>query len=87
MLQRTRHYYTYDADKEEYVDNEITVPMIFIQEGDNFNTFAADFLADNQTVVSVALEEDSLNKILDDYDTYIDIFIENKELTYEKLLI
>jgi hypothetical protein len=77
---RTRHYYTYDADKEEYVDNEITVPMMFIQEGDNFNTFAADFLADNQTVVSVALEEDSLNKILDDYDTYIDIFIENKEL-------
>ena len=53
---------------------------MFIQEGDNFNTFAADFLTDNQTVVSVALEEDSLNKILDDYDTYIDIFIENKEL-------
>ena len=77
---RTRHYYTYDSDKEEYVDNEITVPMMFIQEGDNYNSFAADFLADNQTVVSVALEEDSLNKILADYDTYIDVFIENKEL-------
>ena len=53
--------------------------MMFIQEGDNFNSFETDIKNDNKLDASVQLSKIYLNKILDDYDTLIDIFIQNKD--------
>lgn len=53
--------------------------MMFIQEGDNFNSFENDIKKDNKISASVQLSKIYLNKILDDYDTLIDIFIQNKD--------
>lgn len=76
---RTRYYYTYDAENDMYVANAVQVPMMFIQEGDNYNSFSADMLSDNGITASVSLSSNHLNKILDDYDTLIDVFITNKD--------
>ena len=77
---RSRFYYVYDSNTGEYIAHEVKVPMMFIQEGDNFTSFSADMANTNGITSSVTLNEDYLNKILEDYDTLIDIFIENKEL-------
>ena len=42
--------------------------MMFIQEGDNFNSFENDIKKDNKISASVQLSKIYLNKILDDYD-------------------
>lgn len=76
---RSRFYYTYDAENEKYVANEVKVPMMFIQEGDNYTSFSTDIKNDNGITASVSLNQTHLNKILSDYDTLIDIFIQNKE--------
>ena len=76
---RSRFYYTYDSENEEYDANEVQVPMMFIQEGDNFNSFVTDIKNDNNIDASVSLSTTYLNKILDDYDTLIDVFIQNKD--------
>ncbi len=77
---RSRFYYTYDSTNDEYVANEVEVPMMFIQEGENYESFTSDIKKDNNITASVGMRTTILNKILSDYDTYIDIFIENKEL-------
>lgn len=76
---RKRYYYTYDLENDKYVCNEVSIPMFFIQEGDNFTSFEKDVKNDNNIDLSVKLNQQYLNKILDDYDKLIDIFIENKE--------
>lgn len=76
---RTRHYYSYDVENDAYIDNEVEIPMMFIQEGENYNTFIADILADNQIVTTITMNNDDYEKILADYDTLIDVFIENKD--------
>ena len=76
---RSRFYYTYDAENEVYVSHEIQVPMMMIQEGDNFNSFSNDMQQDNGLTTSVALKSEYLNKILSDYDTLIPIFKQNKD--------
>ncbi len=75
---RTRYYYTYDEENDTYVSHAVDVPMMFIQEGDNYDSFSSDILKDNGINASVSLSTTYLNKILDDYDTLIDIFITNK---------
>ena len=75
---RNRYYYTYDEESDSCVVNEVEIPMFFIQE-DNMETFSGDILKDNGITASVSLNETYLNKILRDYDTLIDIFIENKD--------
>ncbi len=76
---RTRYYYTYDAENDTYVSNSVQVPMMFIQEGANYDSFTTDMLNDNGLNASVSLSQVHLNKILSDYDTLIDIFIANKD--------
>lgn len=83
---RSRFYYTYDSTEDKYVANEVEVPMMFIQEGDNFNSYSNDVKAANDLTSTVTLNQNYLNKILADYDTYIDIFIQNKEnMSSEKI--
>ena len=74
---RSRFYYT-EVDGE-LVANEVKVPMMFIQEGDNFSSFTKDIKDDNNIDASVNMNQTDLNKVLADYDTLIDIFIANKE--------
>ena len=77
---RARYYYSYDESNGTYVAHEVMVPMMFIQEGDNFNSFVSDVSDDNDGLdLFVSLNNSYLNKILADYDTLIDIFIQNKE--------
>ena len=84
---RTRYYYTYNAETGTYVSNAVQVPMMFIQEGDNYNSFSTDMLKDNSVTVSVSLSQTHLNKILSDYDTLIDIFIANKDAMSSEAII
>ena len=84
---RTRYYYTYDAENDMYVANAVQVPMMFIQAGDNYNSFSADMLSDNGITASVSLSSNHLNKILDDYDTLIDVFITNKDAMSSEAII
>lgn len=84
---RTRYYYTYDDETGTYVSNKVQVPMMFIQEGDNYNSFSSDILKDNGITASVSLSQIHLNKILSDYDTLIDIFIVNKESMSSEAII
>ena len=84
---RTRYYYTYDSANETYVSNAVQVPMMFIQEGENYSSFSADMLKDNSVNVSVSLSQNHLNKILADYDTLIDIFIANKDAISSDVII
>lgn len=76
---RSRFYYSYDETEKKYIAHEVKVPMMFIQEGDNFNSFTTDMYNDNGISATVILEQENLNKILLDYDTLIDIFIANKD--------
>ena len=76
---RNRYYYTYDLESNTYVKNLVNIPMMFIQEGSNYNSFETDIKKDNSVEASVSLSSTYLNKILSDYDTLIDIFIVNKE--------
>ena len=80
---RSRFYYTYDSESGTYVANEVKVPMMFIQEDNsidsNFTDYPKDMLADNGITSSVIMNIDDLNKVLADYDTLIDIFIQNKD--------
>lgn len=84
---RTRFYYTYDSINDEYVANEVLIPMMFIQEGDNFESFVNEVKEDNDLNLLVSLNQSHLNKILIDYDTLIDIFILNKELMSSETII
>jgi len=80
---RSRFYYTYDSENQKYVANEVKVPMMFIQEDNsidsNFTDYPADMLKDNGITSSVTMNQNDLNKVLADYDTLIDIFIQNKD--------
>ncbi len=76
---RTRYYYSYDSENDKYEAIAVDIPMMFIQEGDNYNSFISDMQKDNGIDVSVSLNSAYLNKILVDYDTLIDVFIVNKE--------
>jgi hypothetical protein len=80
---RSRFYYTYDSENQKYVANEVKVPMMFIQEDNsidsNFTDYPKNMLDDNGITSSVILNQNDLNKVLADYDSYIPVFKENKE--------
>lgn len=84
---RTRYYYTFDVESETYHSNAIQVPMVFIQQGDNYKSFSSDILKDNGISASVSLSQQHLNKILSDYATLIDVFITNKDAMSSEAII
>ena len=88
---RSRFYYTYDSENQKYVANEVKVPMMFIQEDNsidsNFTDYSTDMLNENGITSSVTMNRNDLNKVLADYDTLIDIFIQNKDnMSSEKII-
>lgn len=45
----------------------------------NLSSFTTDMTNENEVAASVAMSASDLNKILNDYDTLIDIFKNNKD--------
>ena len=84
---RTQYVYEYDEDSGEYAKIKISVPMFFVQE-EHYSTLAKDVKEVNAGVdVAVAISAANLNKIKNDYYTYVEVFIANKELvTVDKIL-
>lgn len=83
---RTQYFYSYNASTQEYTKVEVQVPMIFIQE-EHYETFAADVLATNGINLVHLTDEADFEKLLSDYDTLVDVFIENKDLITEEVII
>jgi len=75
---RTQYFYSYDSENDKYVKIKASVPMFFVQE-ENYETLAADVNSENGINVSVSLESSDLQKLMNDYDTLIEVFITNKE--------
>lgn len=75
---RTQFVYSYDATEEKYIEHKIEVPMIFVQEK-YYDTFIDDVQATNKVTISVKVNNNDLDKILEDYDTLIPVFIESKD--------
>ena len=83
---RTQYFYSYDASTETYTKHAVQVPMFFVQE-ENFETLTDDVKKANTITVSVTIDSADLTKIQTDYDTYVDIFITNKELVSEEIIV
>ena len=75
---RSQYFYSYDSINQEYVKHEVKVPMLFVQE-EYFDTLVKDVENTNDIVLDVILDDEHLQKIMDEYDANIDVFIENKE--------
>ena len=84
---RSRFYYTYDSENDKYISHEVLVPMMFIQEGENYSSFGTDISNDNGIDASVLMPQATLTKILDDYDTLIPIFKTNKDKITSETII
>ena len=83
---RTQYFYTYDASTEEYVKIKAQVPMLFIQE-ENYDTAVKDIKDTNGITLTPRIGGDAFARLLADYDTRVDIFIENKDtVTSEGIL-
>ena len=87
---RTQYFYSID-DMGEITEHEVKVPMMFIQEDNdkdtNFTDYPANMLADNGITSTVNLNPTYLTKIMADYDTLIDDFIENKQMMGSEVII
>ena len=75
---RTQYVYSYDATTGEYVEHAVQVPMLFVQE-ECYEDLIEDVESTNNVTINVLVTDADLTKILDDYDTLIPIFVENKE--------
>jgi len=78
---RKRYFFEYNEETKEYIQHEVEIPMLFIQE-DNFDTYSEDVTNSNSYITSssVILDEDDLNEIKSDYDAFVPEFKTNKEL-------
>lgn len=83
---RTQYVYSYDSTEKKYIEHEIKVPMMFIQE-ENYDTFVSDVKATNDVTVAVTVSNSVLEKILADYDALIPVFIEHKEAITPDIII
>ena len=83
---RTQYVYAYDAQNEVYVEYSVQVPMLFVQE-EVYDTLVSDVKEVNKVTISVLIDNDDVEKILNDYDTLIPIFEQNKDnITVEVIL-
>ena len=64
---RTQYVYSYDATEEKYIEHKISVPMIFVQE-EVYDDFVSDVKSANKITISVEIDENSVEQILEDYD-------------------
>ena len=75
---RTQYYYYYDAEQEAYVSESFEVPMLFIQE-EVYDAFEKDVKSTNGIGLSVDVAEDDLDRLMNDYDELVTVFVEDIE--------
>ena len=83
---RTQYFYSYDATTEEYTQHAVQVPMFFVQE-EHLETVVSDVKSTNSINITLDIATADLEKIQADYKKYVDIFIANKELVTEEVII
>ena len=83
---RTQYFYSYNATENTYTKHAVQVPMFFVQE-ENFETLVEDVKKTNNVQISVNINDADLNKIQADYDKYVDVFIANKDLVTEDVIV
>lgn len=83
---RTQYFYTYNAQNDAYEVVELQVPMLFVQE-ENYNTLVEDVEDTNSITISISLPSAKLNKLLTEYDSTVDVFIENKAAITTDIII
>ena len=83
---RTQYFYSYNPVTEEYTEYAVSVPMLFVQE-ECLDTLESDVKAANNIQIAVTLDGDHLEKLMEEYDTVVDVFIENKEAITEDYII
>ncbi len=76
---RTQYFYYYDTTEESYVELAVLVPMFFVQEED-FDGIEATVGNANDVTIEILTENADITAIMDAYDDYIPVFVENKEL-------
>ncbi len=83
---RTQYFYSYDAATESYIKHTVKVPMFFVQE-EYLSTLQADVKSTNNVDISLTIANKDLQKIQSDYKKLVDIFITNKSLVTEEIII
>ena len=83
---RTQYVYSYDESKNEYTVHEIQVPMLFVQE-EFYDDFATDVKETNCVTLNITLSSGDLNRILDDYERLLPVFIQNKDKVTVDLIL
>lgn len=85
---RKRYFFEYNEETKEYIQHEVEIPMLFIQE-DNFDTYSEDVTANNSyiTTSEVEMDENDLAKVKADYDECVPAFKENKGLIDDDYII
>lgn len=83
---RTQYVYSYDPVSKKYTEHKIEVPMFFVQE-ENYDTLIADVKSTNAIDISLVISASDYSKLLLDYDTLINSFIEYKDSTTPDVII
>ena len=83
---RTQYFYSYDPATGKYTAHKVEVPMLFVQE-DNLDTLTDDIKAENKITVTLTETSERVALIIGLYDTTVDIFIQNKELVTEEIIV
>ncbi len=78
--------YVYDAQKEKYEEQELEVPMMFIQEG-NFNSFSEDYQEKNDIEVSVTVSKADRDAVNEGYHVMVELYDEIKGLVTQQNII
>lgn len=73
---RKQYYYCYNSETEEYKSIAVDVPMLFVQE-EVYDDLAKDVKEKNNIDISISLKEPDVEKLLNDYDRMIPVFVEN----------
>lgn len=76
---RNRYFTVWNAAEEAWDIVCVEFPMFFVQE-ENFDTVVKDVKDQNGVQMSVGVSASALDRISEDYDTLVDVFIANKEL-------
>jgi hypothetical protein len=74
---RTRYYNVYNAETEKYEVVMATVPMLFVQE-EYLESLSKDIKSENSISVSLGVDGNELETLMNCYDSYIPAFDEHK---------
>ena len=76
---RTQYFYAYDKDSEEYIEIEVNIPMLFVQE-EYYEDLVDDFASENDITISLNNNiTDNVSYLEENYHSLVPIFEENKE--------